>query len=140
MDASFEEKSTWVTLLGLVAVFGFYFVVAARMLAAGVTEPAPFLPLLIVTIVLLVVVLAVGHTVAALVGGRPEGRDERDRLISWRAEHNSGWLLGAGVVAAIFALGLPVGRAWVANGLLLALLLSEILAYGLRLYYYRRGM
>lgn len=140
MNASFAEKSVWITLVGLAGVFGFYFFVAARMLSAGVTVVAPFVPLFIFVVVGLVVAMTIGHAVVAL-ASPVEDRDERDRLISWRAEHNSSWLLGVGVVAAIFALALPgIGRAWIANGLLLALLLSELLGQALQLYYYRRGM
>jgi hypothetical protein len=139
MNASFEEKSVWITLLSMVAIFGFYSYAAANMLSAGVTEAAPFVGLFAAVTVLLVIVLVAGHVVVAI-ASRPDGRDERDRLISWRAEHNSSWLLATGVVAAIFGLALPIKPAWIANGLLMALVLSEVLAHALKLYYYRQGM
>ena len=139
MNASFEEKSTWVALLALVAVFGVYFAVAARMLSAGVRLILPFVPLFVVAVALLVLVLIAGHVVVA-VASRPDGRDERDRLISWRAEHNSSWLLAVGVMAGIFGLTLPVARVWIAHGLLMTLFLSEVVNHVLRLYYYRRGV
>jgi hypothetical protein len=123
----------------MVGVFGFYFVAAARMLSAGVRAMPAFLALFAVASALLVLVLVVGH-VAVAIASRPEGRDERDRLISWRAEHNSSWVLGAGVLAAIFGLATPIEKVWIANGLLLALFLSEVASYALRLYYYRRGV
>ena len=138
MTASFEEKSAWITLLGLFLAFGVYFAIASRMLSAGVKETAAFLPLFALTVVLLLTVLVVSHVVVAI-ASRPDGRDERDRLISWRAEHSSSWVLGFGVLAAMFALAMPVERAWIANGLLGVLFLSEVLCYALRLYYYRRG-
>ncbi len=139
MNASFEEKSAWITLLGMLVVLGSYFFVALRMLAAGVTAVAPFVPVFAVAVLFGVVLLIAGHVVVAI-ASRPDGRDERDRLISWRAEHNSSWLLAVGVIAAIFALATPVAPAWIANGLLMALFVAEILNYGLRLYYYRRGL
>lgn len=140
MGTSFEEKSAWITLFGLVAVFGVYFLIASWMLSAGATDVvAPFVPLFLVITVLLVIVLAVGHAVAALVS-RPDGRDERDQEIERRAESHSGWILAAGVLMAAFGLALPLGRAWIANGLLMALVVSEVVNYGLRLYYYRRGV
>jgi fatty acid desaturase len=140
LDTSFEEKSAWVTLLALVAVFGCYFLMAARMLSAGVTETAtPFVPLFIVITVLLVIVLAVGHAAAAIVSGGDK-RDERDQQIERRAESNSGWILAVGVISAVFALALPIGKAWIANGLLMSLVVSEVVNYVLRLYYYRRGV
>jgi hypothetical protein len=140
MDTSFEEKSAWVTFLSLLAVFGCYAFLASQMLNAGVTDlVAPFIPLFVVVVILLVVLLTAGHIIAAIID-RPDGRDERDRLIESRAESNSSWILGAGVIIAAFCLALPLGRAWVANGLLMTLFLGEILNYGMRLYYYRRGI
>ena len=102
---------------------GYAIFVAGRMLSTGVTEVVPYVPVLIVTVVLLVLVLIVGHTAAAI-ASRPEGRDERDRLIEWRAENNSSWVLGAGVLAAIFGMATPIGPAWIANGLLAAMFLA----------------
>ncbi|HEX2513245.1 MAG TPA: hypothetical protein VH257_00975 [Chloroflexota bacterium] len=140
MDMSFEEKSAWIVLCSLVGVFGLYFLVAARMLTAGVTDAvAPFVPLFAVVVVLLVIVLAVGHAAAAIVA-RPDGPDERDKQIERRAESGSSWILAVGVLAAAFGLALPLGRAWIANGLLMALFVSEVVSYGLRLYFYRRGV
>lgn len=139
MNASFEEKSTWITLASLIVVFGGYFVVAGRMLAAGVDEMIAFVPLLALVTVLLVVVLSGGHAVAALLR-RPEPPDERDRIIGWRAEYRSSWVLGVGVLAAVFALALPIARVWIAHGLLASIFLSEVLEKSLRLIDYRRGI
>lgn len=139
MNASFEEKSVWITLVSLLLVFAGYFYVAALMLRGGVTSVLPFVPVMAVVVALLVILLIVGHILAA-VASRPEGRDERDRLIEWRAESNSSWVLGVGVLAAIFGLATPVGPAWIANGLLMCMLLSEVWKHMLQLYYYRQGL
>lgn len=139
MDASFEEKSVWITLLGLVATFAIYCFAATRMLSAGIMVVAPYIGLLVGVTVLLIVLLVVSHIVVAI-ASRPDGRDERDRLIEWRAESHSSWVLAVGVFAAIVGLALPIGAAWVANGLLASLFLSEILKHVLQLVYYRRGM
>jgi len=139
MSASFEEKSVWIQLIGTVVGLGAYFVIAGRMLAAGVTELPAYVPLFIVTVVLMVIVLVAGHIVAALVG-RPEARDERDRLISWRAESNSGWVVATGVLTGITGMVFSIPGVWTAHVLLLSLVLSEMLGFVLRLVYYRRGM
>ena len=139
MDASFEEKSVWITLFALVVVFLMYFTVAGRMLLAGETPVLPYVPVMAVAVVLLVVMLIVAH-VAVAVASRPEGRDERDRVIAWRAENNASWLLGVGVIVAIFGLATPIGPAWIANGLLASLFVSEVLKRVFQLVYYRRGM
>jgi hypothetical protein len=100
MGTSFEEKSVWIKLVGMVLGLGAYFVVAGRMLLTGVTALPAYVPLFVVTVVLMVVLLVAGHVAAAIVS-RPEDRDERDRLIGWRAENNSSWLLAVGVLAAV---------------------------------------
>jgi uncharacterized membrane protein HdeD (DUF308 family) len=139
MNASFEEKSVWIQLVGMVLVLGAYFVVAGRMLAAGVTALPAYAALFAVAVVLMVILLVTGHVVAAI-ASRPEGRDERDRLIGWRAEHNSSWLLATGVLSAVTAMVFSVDPVWVAHLLLLSLFLSEVLGFVLRLVYYRRGV
>jgi len=139
MGASFEEKSVWIQLIGTVLGLGAYFVVAGLMMSAGVTELVAYVPLFVVAVVLMVVLLVVGHAAAAIVG-RTEDRDERDRLIGWRAESNASWLLGVGVLAAITGLIVSIEPVWIAHLLLLSLFLSEVLGYLLRLVYYRRGM
>lgn len=139
MNASFEEKSVWITLFGLLATFVGYFYVAAQMLSAGVMAVAPYVAVLLVTTALLVAILVVGHIVVAI-ASRPDGRDERDRVIEWRAESNSAWLLGVAALVSIGGLALGVGGAWIANGLLAALFLSEVLKRVLQLVYYHQGL
>ena len=136
--ASFEERSAWIQLLSLLSVLGGYFVVAQQMISRGVTELIAFAPVFAVAVVLMVLVIVAGHVIAALVH-HPEGPDERDRLISWRAESQSSWLVAAGVVAGITALVFSVPPVWVAHWLLFSLFLSEILKLTLCLTYYRRG-
>ena len=139
MNASFEEKSVWIQLLSMLLVLGGYFLVAGLMLSNGVRQVLPFVPLFIAAVVLMVIVMALGYAVVAL-GRGSEARDERDRLIEWRAESNSAWLLGAGVLTAATGLILAVDRVWIIHLLLLSLFLSHVLCYVLQLFYYRRGM
>ncbi|MCX6597313.1 MAG: hypothetical protein NTV70_13205 [Acidobacteria bacterium] len=139
VSLSFEERSVWVQLISLLLVLGGYFIVAQQMVSRGVTELVVFAPVFAVAVVLMVVVTVAGHIVAALVS-RPEGQDERDRLISWRAESQSGWLVATGVLAGITAMVFSVPTVWVAHLLLFSLFLSEILKLTLQLTYYRRGI
>jgi hypothetical protein len=139
MNASFEEKSVWIQLISMVGVLGSYFVVAAHMLSRGVMVVAAFVPLFFVAVVLLVVVLVAGHTVVAI-ASKPEGRDERDRLIGWRAERNSSWILSVGVLTAITGMVLAIPNVWIAHLLMFSMLLSEVARYVFQLVYYRRGM
>lgn len=139
MDASFEEKSAWIQLTSLVVALAGYGWVAGHLLAEGIAIAPPYAAVFGVSVVAIVAINVVGHVAAALTGGAGE-RDERDRLIEWRAESRSGWLLGVGVIAAISLLAVGVGPVWVANALLLSLFLSELLRLALQLLDYRRGL
>lgn len=139
MIASFEEKSVWIQLVGTVLGLGAYLVVAGRMISAGITALPAYVPLFAVAAALMAILLVAGHVVAALVS-RPEGRDERDRLIEWKAENYSSWLLAVGALGAITGLILSIENVWIAHLLLLSLVLSEVLGFILRLVYYRRGL
>ncbi len=136
---SFEEKSVWIQFVAMLGVLGGYFVVAGRMLAAGIDKALPFLAVFLAASAAMTAVLAVGHAAAAL-WRRPERRDERDRQIAWRAEAHSGWVLAAGAFAAIFGLAFSIGEAWVANLLMLSMTLSQLLCYALQLRHYRKGL
>ena len=138
MGLSFIEKSVWIQLVGMLVVLGGYFVVAGIMMANGVTATQPYIPLFAVSVVLMTIVLVAGHTLAA-VTGKPEGSDERDRLIGWRSEANASWIVGVGVILATTGLVFGMERVWVAHLLLLSLFISETVKYTFQLVYYRRG-
>ncbi len=144
MDVSFEEKSVWIQLVSMVVVLGGYFVVAGMMMSRGIVELGAYVPLFIVTVVAMVVVIVVGHAGAAIVGvltgNRPEDADERDRVIGWRAESNSSWVLATGVLCGITGMVLKVQPVWIAHLLLGSMFLSEVLRFVLQIVYYRRGM
>lgn len=139
MLPSFEERSVWVQLVALGLGLGGYFAAAGPMLARGVMEMAPYIAVFAMSLVLLVGVMIAGHVIAAFFGGTEE-EDERDRLIGWKAEARSSWVLGAGVFIAIGALVFSVEAVWVANGLLLSLFASEMLKLLLQAVSYRWGV
>ena len=139
MDTSFEEKSAWIQLVSLVVGLGGYLAIAGLMLSNGVSVLPPFVPVFVVAIVLIVAVNIAGHVVAAITS-RSDGADERDRLIGWRAESGSSWILGVGVIGAIMALILSVDDVWVAHLLLISLFGSEVAKDVLQIVYYRRGI
>ncbi len=139
MTTSFEEKSVWIQLGAMIIGLGVYFVIAGRMLASGVRDVSAFAALFMVAVVFMVVLLVISYAVAALTG-KVEGRDERDRLIAWKAEHRSAWLLAVGVFGAVTCMAAGIANVWTANLLLLSLALSEILGFVLQIVYYRRGV
>lgn len=139
MNASFEEKSVWIQLTSLLVSLGTYFVIAGHLLSSGIDVLPVYVPLFIVAVVVIVLVNITGHIVVAVADGSTN-RDERDRLIGWRAESHSSWILGGGVILAILCLILSVEAVWVAHLLLLSLFVAEVVKYVLQLVYYRRGL
>lgn len=139
MNASFEEKSVWVQLISMVVVLGSYLVKAAGMLSEGITDLMAYVPLFLTSVFLLVTVLVAGHIVVAI-GGGPESSDERDRLIGWRAESRSSWILSVGVLAALIGLIRSVDNVLIAHLLLFSMLLTDVAKYVFQIVYYRRGV
>ena len=139
MNTSFEEKSVWVQLISLVVIFAGYFAVAGFMMTQGVPVLVAYVPLFMASVVLLVIMLTAGHIVAVCFG-KPEGRDERDRLIEWRADSVSSHVLGGGVLIAITGMIFELDNVWIAHFLFLLMFLSEVLKLAMQLVYYRRGV
>lgn len=139
MNASFEEKSVWIQLISLTVGMGLYFVAAGYMLYNGANILIAYMPLFAVAVAFIVAVNVAGHVIVAI-ANRPDDRDERDRLIAWRAESNSSWILGVGVIVAIGCMIVSVGEVWVAHLLLLSLFLAEVGKDIIQLVYYRRGL
>ena len=137
--ASFEERSVWIQLISIVLGLGAYFACASVMMSHGVLAPPAYIPLFGVAVVLIVAINIVGHIAAAL-ASRPEGPDERDRLIEWRADAKGGLILGFGVFAAIGAIAISVEPLWVAHLLLGSVFIAEVGRCSLQLWYYRRGI
>lgn len=138
LPRSFEEQSVGIQLGGMLLLLGGYFVIAGVLLARGVRDMATFVTLFIVATVLMIAVYAAGHAILALFG-EPEDRDERDRLIAWKAEARSSWILGAGLIGAAGCVAAGTPPIWTLNLLLLTLFLSHIHCYTLRFIAYRRG-
>jgi hypothetical protein len=139
MNPAFNEKSAWIQLVTLTVVLGGYFAIASQMHAAGVHDIRAYVPVFAVSVVVLVSILVVSYIVAALTN-REHDHDERDKLIAWRAEFLTSWIVAVGVLAAISAMVLGIDTVLIAHGLLLSLLISELLANGLKIFFYRRGI
>jgi hypothetical protein len=139
---SFQEKSNLAMLAVTLAMFGWYFGVVippfARLDAAP--PPAAAGGLMIGLVVFLVVLSVLAHVLlAALNPKQADTSDERDRAIESRADVRSGYVVGAGVVWGIGLLVFGTAPFWVANALLGALALAEIVKGVLRAVDYRRG-
>lgn len=135
---SFEEKSIWVQMLATISALSIYSASAIPMMNDGILDLDAYLPFFGGAVVLLIVVIVVGQILATMTGAA-EDADERDRLIAWKADSRSSWLMGIGSFTAMSALLFNIEAVWIAHILLLSLYLSEILKSVLQIVDYRRG-
>ncbi len=136
MNLSFQEKSLWVTFVGLVVVFGVYF---TSVLPGESADVLPHQVVLFITlVVLLVVVQIVGHTVLALVDRR-HGTDERGRLIELKGTRNGAYVLAVGVFVSLCLALITEGTFLFTHVLLAFWVLAELVQIGSQLVHYRRG-
>lgn len=147
MDLSFQEKSAWGLLVGIVVVSAFYFPLAFDVVATA-PHPAPLIAVSVVGVIAIVIIETVYHAIIAVRARGETEPDERDRLIDLKAERNSGFVLGVGLftlVGWIFmqsALGTEVVMQplTIAVWILLALTVSEVAKLGWQIWYYRTGV
>ena len=141
MSMSFQEKSLWVSLAGLLLAFGGYFHSAyVTMLPTSAAKDV--LPhqagLFIAATVVLVVILVAGHVVIALVDRRTE-TDERDRSIELRGGRYGSFVLATGVFVALCAALVTEGNAVMAHVLLGSWVLAQGVEIVSQIVMHRRG-
>ena len=155
MDMSFKEKSTWISLVSTVLIFGYYFIniialrdvplEIAKVAAAGLLLEAIIL-ITIVEIIFQGMLASTNHKAAQL------GADERDKLFEMKGNMAGYTVLVIGVMLTFtrilivefnpdFAdqnssLKIPLLTAHI---LMFSFILSEVTRFSGQLYYYRRG-
>jgi len=138
---SFREKSVWISLLSMLAIYGYYFWSVAPSGAPGKAGAVHSVPLLIATIGVLVAVQVLLHAVVAL--HRPDEarapRDEREKLIALKATRIAFYGLASGVVLACIFGALDPPIAFDTNSLLFVLVAAEVLRSACQIIYFRRG-
>jgi hypothetical protein len=134
----FREKSAWISILSMAAIYGFYFwsVIQAAPHLAGFHFGG-----LVGTVVALVIVQIV-LTIAVAIFSPHDAqapRDEREKLIELRATRVAYAALASGVVLAVFFGGLNPPIVFNPNALLFILVCAEILRSAAQIFQYRRG-
>ena len=148
MDLSFQEKSAWGMLIGIVVISALYFP-AAFTVVDTVGEALPLIGLIAGGIIALVIIEIIYHTViAAWSSKEADQRDERDKLIDLKAERNAGFVLGFGLFwligwiiaqSTIQAYPVPEPLA-ITVFIMLAITVSEIAKLASQIWYYRTGV
>jgi hypothetical protein len=137
---SFQEKSAVVMTGALAVVYGAYFAIVGRWLTVTPADEIVYQPLLIVAVVPLVVLAVVGHVAIALANPKEaDAYDERDRLITLRAERVGGYVLALGVFGGLVLAMAELPPFFIAHALLLAWVLAELVEGATKIVIYRRG-
>lgn len=136
---SFREKSAWITLVTVGICFGVYF----GCIAAGGVSPRGFgaVHLLLLCVTALVVLQIGAHLIAAALAPKDARapRDERERLITWRAQSLGYYVAMVGVLGlgAPAHVGHPVPD--LLNFALLAVVIAALVVAVAQIVMYRRG-
>ena len=139
---SFQEKSTWVSLAVNSGIFGFYFYHAFAVLGNPEALDRGLIVLFVGLVILTIIVQTVSHILLSLMYRKDEqaGIDERDKLIELKANRVSYIILAGGVWLTFFGLMVLPIQIVLANILMAFFIISEVVGYGVQLYYYRRGI
>ena len=137
---SFEEKSTWVYAVIVVAVAVIYFAIVLGQLPQTAAGDIAFQVPLLATIGVSIGLTIAAHILIAIAAPDDAGkRDQRDKDINRYGEYVGGLVLGvAAVVPLILALA-EVDHFWIANTIYLAFILSATAGSVVKIVAYRRG-
>jgi hypothetical protein len=137
---SFKEKSAWVMFVALICGAFFYADALADYLIED--DDINLIGIVVLYVVIIVVVSIIGHIIAALtfVKEAETPADERDKIISTRANSMSSYILGFGAVSGIIFYLLLGDGDMLFHFVLASLTLSSIAEYGLQIYFYRTGV
>lgn len=139
---SFQEKSIALMVVIMVVEYGWYFTLVVGQLDTADVGGFPhrgYQGPLLVTVVALVILAVVGHILFAVLPPHEEDRsDERDHLVNMRGEMVGGYVLGTAAFAALVLAMIEAEYFWIANSVLLGLVLSEVVAGVTKLALYRR--
>lgn len=148
---AFREQGAWVTLLAMIAVYGWYFL---DLMGAVNSQPVAEIDyqtrlyIMVGVLVALIIAGQVGIGIYAansvekgleLIDDIASEADERDKEISTRGDALGGYVVAIGAVAAMFEVMAGWQGFWVAHTLLAGLVLSEMAKSVWMLIAYRRG-
>jgi len=144
MNLSFQEKSAWGLLAGILLVSAYYFPMALKVVAET-HHPVALLAVSIGGVIAIVVIETIYHIVIAVTGSTHT--DERDVLIELKAERNGGFALGVAlfllvghiVQQNIMLAGQGPGALTIVIYIIAALTWSEVAKLTSQIWYYRAG-
>jgi hypothetical protein len=137
---SFREKSAWISFVSILLVFSIYFARVAQVFVAGEGR-GPLFHLFLVLVAGLVVLEVILHVAIAIQSPREarSPKDERERLIDMKATRLAFPVLLVGAFCAILPIHMGMGRGVMADAMLLAIVVAELVKFGAQIVYHRRG-
>jgi len=148
---SFEEKTTWVSMVVSALVVGVYSTfVLGQLGSVSVAKIAYQRPLLIAigTMIVMTIVgtilMSIGTAVSAEITGSGsvddiDRKDERDDHINRRGELVGYYVSSAGALGALALAMLRYDQFWIANALYLTFVVGGLVSSAVKLVAYRRG-
>jgi hypothetical protein len=138
MEMSFREKSSWVSLVLIVAVFGPYFWLVVRSLTGETHVHGGTQFALILLFVGLEIVL---HLAIAFQSPRDARapKDERENLIDLRATRTAFYVLFGGALLSIFTMHFQVNVWMLSQFVLFSIVVAELVKFASQIILFRRG-
>lgn len=155
MNMTLKEKSTWLSLMATLFVFGSYTIKVCSINMQSMSEEEAInlaMSNLSSAILYIIIIEIIFQSLIAAAGKKIEIEgDERDRLITYKANNSGYWVLSVGVIITIGQLLLPhvIGMEATIKSyfplplfemhvLLFAFILSEIVRFGHQIVLYRK--
>jgi amino acid transporter len=142
MNLSFQEKSTWVTLILTVLIFGYYFAEAISIFQNESVDNSTIAGLFISAIIFAIIFYSISHIILAVINRKEaeQNEDERDKLIELKGVRLSYYVLVAGVFVTGSSLFMTSSPLILANIIFFFFILGEVIGYVSKLIFYRRGV
>lgn len=138
---SFQARSTLVSVLIYLGIYGWYFRRVFAAIQADPVDAIDYQPLLLVMVGVLVALGVATHIVLAVVSPRDADRsDERDRLIELRGQQKGSHVLSVFALGALALAMIESEPFWIAHALLGGMVLAEVVKGTFKLLDYRRGV
>jgi len=138
MEMSFREKSAWISLLLIVAVFGPYFWLVGQSLTGKAHVHGGTQFALILLFVVLEIVLHVAIAVQSPRDARAP-KDERENLIDLKATRSAFYVLFGGALLSIFTMHFRVNVWTMSQFVLFSIVVAELVKFASQVVLFRRG-
>ena len=138
---SFREKIHWVTLVTMIAAFGWYFLAYPWGIAASPAGLWASAGMLLPVAIAIIVAMTIASAWMAIRTPAEANlkEDERDRSIHYRGTHYAYYPLVVGIWVNIFLIFWGIGQAQQLNLMIATLVVAELVRIGTQLFLYRRG-